>query len=95
MKSKRQNIGALWARRSQSGREYLSGQIEGRAVVVFRNTFKRQAKHPDYVVLPAESRRPASRSRTRATHFNDGTPVPWDMRHLVAEDECGDETTIQ
>lgn len=44
-------IGALWTKKSKKGTTYLSGKIDGRNVVVFKNGDKTDEKHPDYRVL--------------------------------------------
>jgi len=44
-------IGALWSKNGPKG-EYLTGQINGEPVVVFRNTKKTEgSKQPDWRVL--------------------------------------------
>ena len=52
-------IGALWAKTSAKGNEFMSGTIDGMDVVCFRNTKKTSEKQPDWRVLkskPRESR---------------------------------------
>lgn len=48
---KSESIGALWVNEGKS-QKYLAGQIEidGKLtkIVVFKNTFKKDEKHPDY-----------------------------------------------
>jgi hypothetical protein len=43
-------IGALWLGVSQAGVKYMSGMIGDQRVVVFKNGYKEEAKHPDYIV---------------------------------------------
>jgi len=49
------SIGALWKRTSKKGVEYFSGTIQmGNKtiqIVVFKNSNKKEAKHPDYRIL--------------------------------------------
>lgn len=47
------NIGALYKLVSKDGKTYLKGKINGEDVVIYANTFKKEAKHPDYIVLKA------------------------------------------
>lgn len=49
--TKNESIGALWVNEGKS-QKYLAGQIEvdGKLtkIVVFKNSFKKDEKHPDY-----------------------------------------------
>lgn len=55
-----QPIGALWQKRSKKGTEFMSGtiSIEGKAyeVVIFKNSYKKEPKHPDWKVYPSKPR---------------------------------------
>jgi|GEM_PF-1199925 len=58
-KTDRKDIGALWVNESKAGSTYLSGQIDGRRIVVFRNRFKDAGdKKPDYRIFLEEERQP-------------------------------------
>lgn len=49
-------LGALWIKQSQRG-EYMTGTIDGQAVVIFRNDRKTPgSKQPDWRVLRARPR---------------------------------------
>jgi len=52
--SKEDKIGALWLNTSKSGTKYMSGSVEIDGVVtkivVFKNSYKEEDKHPDYVI---------------------------------------------
>ena len=54
------NIGALWAKESKKGEQYMSGYVEinGAKVdlIVFKNKQKREEKQPDYRIFPKEKR---------------------------------------
>lgn len=54
MKEEKKSIGALWKNKSQKGDTYLSGSIEiGKEkidIIVFKNNYKEQEKHPDYKI---------------------------------------------
>ena len=54
---KEQNCGALWKHESKAGETYLSGvvEIDGKKVdiVVFKNKYKEEPKHPDYRIFPS------------------------------------------
>lgn len=55
-------IGALWLKDGQNGK-YMSGTIEGIGhVKVFKNTYKKEDKHPDYTVHVQEDDQPAPRN---------------------------------
>ena len=55
--TEKKNIGALWQHESRNGAKYLSGviEIDGKKhdIVVFKNTFKEEAKHPDFRIFPS------------------------------------------
>ncbi len=46
-------VGALWEKSGRGG-PYMSGEINGQRVVVFRNDKKRSEKAPDWRVLKAK-----------------------------------------
>jgi uncharacterized protein (DUF736 family) len=48
-------IGALWAKTSARG-PYMTGMINGEAVVLFKNEKKRSDKAPDWRVLKSQPR---------------------------------------
>jgi uncharacterized protein (DUF736 family) len=48
-------LGALWEKSSARG-DYMTGTINGQAVVVFRNDRKTSDKQPDWRVLKAKKR---------------------------------------
>jgi uncharacterized protein (DUF736 family) len=49
-------IGALWKKTSAKGTVFLSGKINGQAVVIFANRDKKNDKQPDYRVLLSKRR---------------------------------------
>jgi len=57
---KNESLGALWIHESQSGQKYMSGTIEidgvKHGIVVFKNKFKEENKHPDYRILPKQEK---------------------------------------
>jgi uncharacterized protein (DUF736 family) len=54
MPSKDDKIGALWMKTTRDNAEYYKGSIEiggqRHEVVIFRNGYKEQEKHPDFIV---------------------------------------------
>lgn len=54
------DIGALWLRESKNGNKYMSGvvEIDGQKhpIVIFKNKYKEQEKHPDYRIFPSQPR---------------------------------------
>lgn len=52
------SLGALWINESKAGNKYMAGQIEvdGKKIkiVVFKNKFKEEEKHPDYRIFPSQ-----------------------------------------
>lgn len=71
--TKRKDIGAFWIKTSKAGDKFMSGHIEINGVkhdvVVFKNGYKKEDKHPDYKVYLSNDR-PAPADSTRA-------PVPF------------------
>lgn len=57
---KENEIGALWSKESKAGQKYLSGVVEVNGVkqkiVIFKNNYKQEDKHPDYRILKSEPR---------------------------------------
>jgi uncharacterized protein (DUF736 family) len=49
------DLGALWIKSGPNG-EYMTGTINGQAVVVFRNKYKKLDKHPDWRVMKPKPR---------------------------------------
>lgn len=51
---KEKSIGALWAKQSSKG-EYFTGQLELNdekiKIVVFKNNYKKEDKHPDWKIF--------------------------------------------
>jgi uncharacterized protein (DUF736 family) len=43
-------IGALWLKEDKNGKKYMSGLVGEIKVVVFKNNYKKEDKHPDYIV---------------------------------------------
>lgn len=56
--NKADKLGALWLKDSKSGHKYMSGVVKvGDAevkVVVFKNNYKEDEKHPDYIVYESK-----------------------------------------
>lgn len=52
--NKKKSIGALWKYTSKSGLKYMSGTIEidgeSHRFVVYNNKYKKQSKHPDFLI---------------------------------------------
>lgn len=59
-KNKLRKIGALWLRTAKnSGDKYMSGVVDmdgdnSQRIVVFKNGYKEENKHPDYVIYIQE-----------------------------------------
>ena len=58
---KEQECGALWAKTSGNGKRYFSGKLDWEKikeangnVVLFPNGYKKEEKHPDYLVYIQE-----------------------------------------
>ena len=77
MSEKKESIGALWLNESQAGKKYMSGTITiggvTQKVVVFRNTYKEEPKHPDYRVYESTPRGEQSQAAP-SKDFEDDVP---------------------
>jgi len=73
---KKQSIGALWLNESQSGKKYMSGHVEidgaKHKIVVFKNDYKEEDKHPDYKIYPSVERK--SGEPKKSDTFEDDVP---------------------
>lgn len=56
-KSPMLQLGGLWINESNSGNKYMSGYLGNLKIMIFRNKFKTEDKHPDYVMRLAEKQR--------------------------------------
>ena len=54
MSEKQKDAGALWLNVSKTGTKYMSGSVEidgvKTKIVVFKNNYKEEEKHPDYKI---------------------------------------------
>jgi uncharacterized protein (DUF736 family) len=68
-------IGALWLK-EKNGKKYFSGQVEINGekhnIVVFKNTYKQEEKHPDYNVLLSQGGQQNSQQQSES--FEDDVP---------------------
>jgi uncharacterized protein (DUF736 family) len=57
-------IGALWVRKNDKGEQAISGQLELNGerldIVVFKNTYKTEDKHPTYVIYKSRPKTAAA-----------------------------------
>ena len=53
---KDKQIGALWVHTSKDGnKKYLSGKVDGKEIVVFKNGFKEEgSKKPDWIIYVSD-----------------------------------------
>jgi len=58
MAEKLEKCGALWQKNDKNGQPYFSGVIGGKSVIVFKNKYKQQNNHPDYLVYPGQDKIP-------------------------------------
>jgi uncharacterized protein (DUF736 family) len=47
---KQDRLGALWIKTSKNGIKFLSGKVGDVQVVVFKNGYNKEDKHPDFIV---------------------------------------------
>jgi len=86
VENQEQSIGALWSKQSKNGANYLSGSVEidGKKtqIVVFKNKFKEQDKHPDWKIFISQPQNRQENSSTdNVTNANnnneDNDPLPF------------------
>ena len=57
---KKKSIGAFWLKESKSGQKFMTGKVDFNGstleLVVFKNNYKKEEKHPDYVIYKSEKR---------------------------------------
>lgn len=49
--AKEDKIGSLWVNKEKG---YMNGTINGERVIIFKNGFKQEEKHPDYIVYKSK-----------------------------------------
>lgn len=63
MSEKEKDIGALWEKRTQKGAPMLTGQVTIRGevikIVVFKNGYKKEDRHPDWRIFLSTPREDA------------------------------------
>lgn len=67
-------LGGLWANRTKDGEIYFSGYLGNAKLLIFKNKFKTEDKHPHYVAYVAPS--PKSNS----------APTQTDIESEIADD---------
>jgi len=76
-----ESIGALWLQQGQNG-TYMSGVVEigeqKHKIVVFKNRYKQEEKHPDYRILPKREKSQQGASEQQGSQqpqsFEDDVP---------------------
>ena len=74
-------VGALWLK-EKDGSKYMSGKLTegiaaGAQVLVYRNKYKKDEKHPDYTLHIIEDDQPAPRDDYRQTGPPTGDDIPF------------------
>lgn len=70
-----ESMGALWLNESKSGKKYMSGVVEigdeKHKIVVFKNDYKEEDKHPDYKIYASQ---PKGEAKPESPDFDDDVP---------------------
>lgn len=74
-----ESIGALWLGESKNGTKYMSGEVEidgvKHKIIVFKNKYKEEDRHPDYRILPKQERQDAGQEKAEQDNaFEDEVP---------------------
>ena len=68
-------ISALWKKESKQGKTYYSGKLGQGKLLLYKNDFKRESKHPDLILYLAEDEKKEDRekeeSRSEPEHEDD------------------------
>lgn len=49
-------ITGLWLNETQDGQKYFTGYMGNARVLIFRNGYKKEDKHPDYILYVSENK---------------------------------------
>lgn len=50
-------LGGLWKGTDKQGNEYFSGYLGNARLIIFKNGYKKEDKHPDYVMYVDENKK--------------------------------------
>ena len=50
-------IGGLWENKDKKDNVYLSGYLGNAKIIIFKNGFKKEQKHPDWIMYIAEGKK--------------------------------------
>lgn len=91
--NKKEELGALWRKKSMNGSEYYSGTInfngEKKEVVVFQNSYKKEGERtPDFrIYLSERKEQPAAQPTTSARPQVKSTKKPDVQIEALSEEE--------
>jgi hypothetical protein len=74
-KEPRLPLGGLWFHESNNGIHYLSGYLGPLRITVFRNSYKTDEKHPDYVMWLSPRKKPDVATITETTAAKEADEV--------------------
>jgi len=77
-KSSMLEITGLWANKSKNGDTYYSGYMGKSAILIFKNNYKTEDKHPDLRMFVAEGKK-----REEQTNVTSSTPPVGDGRSSI------------
>lgn len=73
-------IGALWSKKTQDGKSFLSGVLNDLGgdinIAVFKNDRKENDNHPDYNIVLSERKPQNQNTTTDDFGFGDSAPMP-------------------
>jgi len=80
-------IGALWKGKTKAGDPMLSGKMGDARLIVFKNGYKKENKHPDFIVYVTQNKRDEDDSESENGDFfnssNQKTPPIPDGYKLI------------
>lgn len=63
-------LGGLWEQTDKNGNTYFSGSMGQGRLVMFKNSFKKENKHPDYVLYITEKTKKEAPIKAESTEEN-------------------------
>lgn len=80
------SLTGLWIKKSQDGKTYMEGSLGGAVIRVYKNDYKKDAKHPDYkIYLSAKQpKQPYQGPRTQSAPQRSAPPKQEYIDHTAA-----------
>lgn len=64
------NIGGLWVHKDKNGNPYFTGYLGNAKLYIFKNTYKEEDKHPDFVMSVGNKQKPTDEDIEDVDFYN-------------------------